>query len=419
MSMSSMKSNLDNFFLITARNSSIRTELLAGSYTFLSLSYIFVIHPVILRGAGFEVHSVLAATVFVSVIATFASGLWTGLPFVFAPGLEMSLYLAFVAILMHHLSVRQTLGIAFVTGATVCLLPFRTIKHHLIDRVPHRFPNAVALTMAVFLLTVACSLMGLIDFHKGYLTFTGQSDNRTALIGLGGVLGIIFFEILGVKASVLITVVIVAALSKAQPGPSTETSHLLISVIKPDFISWYADIRAWEAVFVLFVLSCYGSLAKVINLARNTTIEDAHGALPGVRKILFLDGVTTVAGSVMGSTNFTTFVESGVGIAAGGRTGLAAVVTAILMVAGFILRPFIDYVPLTAAVGALVYVGFLFIPKGDSLTAFRRFEFLIIVLMLGITICTLNLGAAFGIGLVGFWVGNGWSRIHESQTAKP
>jgi adenine/guanine/hypoxanthine permease len=331
--------------------------------------------------------------------------------------MEMSLYLGFVGILMHHLSVRQALGISFLTGVAVCLLPIRKIKHHLIDRVPHRFSNAVALTMAVFLLTVACGLMGLIDFHKGYLTFTGRSDNSVALIGLGGVLGIVFFEILGVKPSVLITVVIIAALSKAPLGPSSATNNHLISLSRPDFTSWYGNLRAWEAVFVLFVLSCYGSLAKVINLARSTTIEDAHGALPGLRKIFFLDGVTTVFGSVLGSTNFTTFIESGVGIAAGGRTGLAAVVAAILMFSGFILRPFIDYVPLTAAVGALVYVGFLFIPKGDSLTAFRRFEFLVVALMLGITICTLSLGAAFAVGLLGFWAGSYRSKSHDGKAA--
>src|SRR5437870_10528969 len=114
--VNSVHRRLDDFFGISTRASSVRTEVIAGVYTFLSLSYIFVIHPVILGSVGFEVHAVLRTMVVVSVLVTVMSGLWSRLPFVFAPGLEMSLYVAFVAIQVRHLSVPQSLAVVLVTG---------------------------------------------------------------------------------------------------------------------------------------------------------------------------------------------------------------------------------------------------------------------------------------------------------------
>lgn len=394
---------LDRFFAITEKQSSVKVEIIGGVSTFLSLSYIFAIHPVILGAVGFDRRVVLIATVVVSALSTVAAGFWSRLPFVFAPGLEMSIFVAFVAVPVRHLPVAQVLGIGAVTAVAVCALGIKKVKHLIIDSVPHHFPNAVALTMSAFLLTYAGSLMGVIDYKRGHLSLTGHIYDNVALVGLGAILTITLFEVLRWRPSVLLSVLIVAVLNRTSATVSiAEISYLSKWYVWPDMSSWLLDIQAWRVAFTLFILSCYGSLSKLINLARETTIADQHGAIPRLTRVLVLDGVAGVGSAFLGTTSATTFVESGSGIAAGGRTGLTAVVAGSLMASGVFLLPFIGHIPMIAAVGALVYVGFLFIPKGETLRTFGRVESWIAMLMIIIVVIFQSLSIAFAIGLVGF-----------------
>lgn len=408
---------LDGFFQITARKSSVRVEILSGISTFLSLSYIFVIHPVILGAVGFNLRSVLIATVLVSALSTIVSGLWSGLPFVFAPGLEMSIYITFVAIPVQRLSIHQILGIGILTGAAICLTGIKRIKHFVIEKVPHRFPNAVALAMSAFLLTYAGSLMGVLDYTRGYVELTGHIYDKVALLGLGTILAITLFEALGWRPSVLLSILIISVVSRAGFSAQlfSHATQSMLRYVQPDLWSWMSIPGSWKVVFALFVLSTYGSLSKLINLAKGTTIADEHGAIPGVRRVLTLDGLAAIASGFLGTTSATTFVESGSGIATGGRTGLAAIVAGILMVGGIFLLPVVSYIPLTAAVGALVYVGFLFIPKGETLTAFTRMESWVVGVMAVVVIAVQALSLALAIGLIGFSLSHWW----QSRTEQP
>jgi adenine/guanine/hypoxanthine permease len=413
----SVHTMLDHFFRITARKSSVRTEILSGVSTFLSLSYIFVIHPVILGAVGFNLRSVLIATVIVSALSTITSGLWSGLPFVFAPGLEMSVYIAFVAIPVKHLSINQVLGVGILTGAFLCITCTKRIKQVVIERVPHRFPNAVAVAMSAFLLTYAGSLMGVLDYTRGNVEFTGHIYDKVALMGLGAILAITLFEVLGWRPSVLLSVLIVSIVSRAGQAAQPQVAHSLFQQVRPDFWTWMSTPKAWLVAFTLFLLSCYGSLFKLINLAQGTTIADQHGAIPGVRKILMLDGMTAIASGFLGTTSATTFIESGSGIVAGGRTGLTAIVAGILMAAGVFLVPLVTYIPVTAAVGALVYVGFLIIPKGDALRAFNQTESWIVGVMVVVVIAIQSLGIALAIGLIGFSASHWWQTRTEQRVS--
>ncbi len=395
-------------FHLDSRGTTVRRELTTGITTFLSMSYIFVIHPAILATVGFGARPVLVATILVSTLSTCFSGIWSDLPFVFSPGLEMSIYVAFVAVPVLHISVPQALIAVMTVGIMISLLGFKRIKHFVIDRVPHHFPNAVAVTMSVFLMVVSGILIGVIDYSKGYLTFTGRLDNTLAWSGLGGVLVIILFEVLRVKPSVLFTIVLIAALTRNQhatPVSSDKWLHnFLGSMTATDLFSWITSLNMWQVVFTLFVLSCYGSFSKVINLTKGTSIPE-HGAIPRLRRLLVADGISGIAAGLMGTTTVTTFVESGIGIAAGARTGLSAVVAGCLMVSAMLLLPLIQYIPLSSAVGALLYVGILFIPKDrESGKVFSRKEGVVVLLMAFIVITTLSLSIAFALGLIGFFV---------------
>ena len=155
-------------------------------------------------------------------------------------------------------------------------------------------------------------------------------------------------------------------------------------------------------VVTLFAISCYGSLSKVINLTKDTRIVSEHGSIPRAGRVFMTDGLAAIMGALLGTTTVTTFIESGVGIETGGRTGITALVVGVLMAAGLFLAPFIQFVPLIAMSSALVYVGVLLIPRKELLREYRTRDVWIVLAMLGITVVTLSPTWAIAVGGAGY-----------------
>jgi len=403
----SLRKSLDLYFHVSERSSTFRTEVAAGVSTFLSLSYIFVIHPFILARIGLEEHTTLVLTVVVSTAATLACGLWVRLPFVFAPGLEMSLYIALVVVPLLKLTTEEAFSLVIVSGALLCCLGNRHVRHYVIDSVPHHFATAVAVTMAAFLLAIALSFIGVVDYQTGHWTIAGLTNAGWAATGC---VVIILCELVGFRPSVLVGIMVVAVLahSRGALANSHATSFIPdLSVVlsnasvRAPFSTIHLSLQAAQALFILFVLSSYGSLSKLIKLSKGTTIVH-RGDIPGVNRMFVLDGLAAIASGTTGNSNVTTFVESGVGISVGGRTGLTSVTTGILMVCALGLLPFIDLVSTAAIVGALVYVGVQFVPDNDALMDMWIGEKITVLIMVLMVLKFLAIGIAFDFGLFAF-----------------
>jgi AGZA family xanthine/uracil permease-like MFS transporter len=402
----------DGFFKISARDSTFTTEIRAGFATFFSLSYIFVLAPTLLAGIGLDAASSLRAVILLSSLATLAAGGWARLPFAFAPGLEMLLYLAFVAIPMSGLLPEVAVGCVVVSGFILFLLALAKKTHKIHSYPPAQFSDAVAISMSVFLLAHACRVDGLLSYDHGWVHIV-QTPGVGWIWGVSGGLIALILDALGVPAPVLISVLLVSIL--AGPGATQLNAggsygQFLAGIAKVVGLKFTAG-QVWPAItaiFTLLVLSLYGSLSKVMNLwqgvvsAKSRGSQSTHDDIPDLNSLMVVEGGAAIASGLFGISNITMFVESGAGIRIGGRTGIASIVTGCSMLSALLLVPYIRYINPVASVGALLYVGILFFPKPRYLRRISAFEWLIIGVMAGIIVAKLSLFWAFLFGLIGF-----------------
>jgi len=393
---------IKKYFNIVELGSNIRTELLAGLSIFLSLSYIFIVNPTILAEAGIGKSAVFFATVIVSSLATIIMGLWAKKPFALAPGLEMNSYIAFVVIAGMGFVWPEALGLVFWSGILMLIVNALKIRESIIKAIPNTLKAGLAATVGVFLMLIALNVSGILAYEGIQLTGIGNLIAPQALVFLVGLLTLIILKKFKVRGAIIASIVAaslvghLAGLADAIE-PVRLSSDMFSAFFALDF-SVILNPKALSVILILFLLDFYGSIAKFIGLTRNTNIVDENGDMPQMQEALSIDGGATVLGSVLGTTNVTTYVESAVGIGEGGRTGLTAVTTGVLMLFFLLLTPLVNLVPVIATTGALFYVGLTLFPKRKELREYKWFDIISVLAMVVTTIVTFGLDKSMLIG---------------------
>jgi AGZA family xanthine/uracil permease-like MFS transporter len=404
---SGQASGIDRFFGISAKQSTVGREILAGVSTFLALSYIFIVNPAILAKAGIDASAVLFATITISAAATLAMGSWARLPFVVAPGMEMNAYVAFYAVGALGFTWQQALGMVFWSSVVMIALTLASVRERIIDSIPASMKVGLAFSVGVFLMLIALRLGGLLVYDGLVLRGVGSFLSRdAAALGLGLAL-ILALDRLRVPGAVLIGILLTAGfchlVGAGASDAVAEVSDRMLSAVGQLDVGVILDPRAASVILVLFVLDFYGSVAKFIGLTLNTNIME-DGRVPRRTRALLVDGVGSTAGSLTGTTSLITFVESAVGIGVGGRTGLAAVVCGLLMLSCFVVVPLLPYVPVVATTGALLFVGIKLCPSLSQVRQAALVDRLTLAIMPLVTIATFAIDramlAGFAIHLV-------------------
>lgn len=392
-------------FDIKERKSSFLKEILAGISSFLSLSYIFIVNPSILGEAGMNPDTVLFATIVASGFATIIMGLYARLPFVLAPGLEMNAYVAFVAVAGFGLSWQEGLGAVFWSGILFIIVTWFGIREQLINSIPIKLKHALAFTVGAFVLTIGLYLSGVIEYDKSFnLQNLGDLTNAKAITLYIGLATIIILSYLKIPGFILLGIIL-ASLYANYNGlitPFKDNSSIDTSFLALDIFSTSTSMIT--VIVILFLVDFFGSLAKFIGMTTGTEIteKDKSGneIVPRTRQALEIDGSATIFGSLLGTTSITTYVESSIGIAEGGRTGLVAIVAGILMLCVIPLMPYIHYIPVVATSGALIYVGYMLIPNKNILSSYNKYDYIVFGIMGLLTIFTFSLDYAMMIGFL-------------------
>lgn len=402
---------LDSYFSISERGSTTATEVLAGVSTFLALSYIFVVNPAILSQAGIPTSMSLFATITISALATILMGVWAKLPFAVSTGLEINGYVAFVVIGAMGFTWQQALGMVFWSGVLMVIVTLASIREKVIDSIPDALKIGLSFSVGMFLVLIAMKLSGIFVYKGLILSGFGSLVSPAAICLYVGLAAILLLERFRVLGSVLISIIGVTVLyhvlasrgiagfTPAAASSTPTMSKEMFSGIGALSPAVLLDPRALSVILVLFIIDFYGSVAKLIGLTLRTTLM-ATGKLPGREKALLVDGGGTAAASLLGTTSVVAFVESAVGIGAGGRTGLSALVCGVLMALCFLAMPFIYLIPVGATLGALVYVGFRLCPAYDQWKAMAPIDKLTLISMPLITIATFSLDKAMVVGFV-------------------
>ena len=378
---------MDKFFKLKERGTDVRTEFIAGITTFMTMAYILAVNPSILGAAGMDTGAVFTATALASALASICMALFANLPFVLSAGMGLNAYFAYTVVLGMGYSWEVALTAVFVEGIVFILLSLTNVREAIFNAIPGGLKVAVSVGIGLFITFIGLqnahivvdgsTLVGLFSFKGSIQAGTFNSEGITVVLALLGILITSFLVIKNVKGNILLGILITWVLgiicqltglyvpapdagfySLIPSGIVSAPASLAPTLFKMDF-SVIGSLNFLVVVFAFLFVDMFDTLGTLIGVASKANMLDAQGRLPRIRGALLSDSVGTAVGAVLGTSTTTTFVESASGVAEGGRTGLTAVVAAILFALSLFLSPIFLAIPSFATAPALIVVGFL------------------------------------------------------------
>ena len=353
---------LQKLFGFDPTKSTIKTEIMAGITTFLSMAYILAVNPDILSATGMDKGAVFTTTVVISAIITMLMGLYAKLPFALAPGMGLNAFFAYSVCLIMGYSWQFALTAVFLEGLIFILLTLTNIREKIVDIIPTTLKNAISVGIGLFITFIGLKSANIIINDDATLVRLGDITSGPALLG---VIGIIITSILLVKKvkgglllGILITTVIGIPMGITQLNGVISTPPS----IEPIFFKFEWDqILTTDMAIVVFTflfVDLFNTIGTLIGVSTRAGIMK-NGKIPRVKQAFLVDAIGTTAGAVMGTSTVTTFVESAAGVEEGGRSGLTAFVTGICFLLAVFFAPFFLSVPASATAPVLVPVGLM------------------------------------------------------------
>lgn len=354
---------IERLFGVAAHGSSVRTELMAGLTTFLTMAYITFVNPLILADAGMDFGGVFVATCLAAAIGTAIMGLAANYPVALAPGMGLNAYFAYGVVLGMGHSWQTALGAVFLSGMIFLVLSLLPVREWLINAIPRSLKLAISAGIGLFLAIIALKNANIVVDHPATLVTMGNVASAEVLLALAGFVVIVALTRRGVPGAVIIGILGVTA-AGVLLGVS-EWKGLVSMPPDPSQVMFQLDIAgAMELglvaiVFTFLLVDLFDTAGTLVGVAHRAGLLDEHGRLPRLGRALLADSTATVAGSVLGTTTTTSYIESASGINAGGRTGLTALTVAVLFLFCLFFAPLAQTVPAYATAPALLFVACL------------------------------------------------------------
>ena len=400
---------LERYFALSTRGTSVRTEVLAGTTTFLTMAYIVLVNPAILGQAGMPVASVAAATCFAAAFASILMGLVANVPLALAPGMGLNAYFSFTVVQQMGVPWPVALGCVMISGICFLILTLTGVRQMIVAVIPTHLFAAVAGGIGLFIGFIGLKNAGIVVANPATFVALGQLTAPGAALALLGLLLIGVLSVWNVRGAMLIGIVVTTIVAWLT-GQATVTpqpyslSALTGTAFKLDLGGVFGlggshGLGLLEILFVFLFVDLFDNIGTLVAVTKRAGLMEADGSIPRLNRILTTDAVATMVGSLAGTSTVTSYVESAAGVQAGGRTGLAAVVTGLLFLATMFVAPYAQLVPLAATAPALIVVGGLMllplteVPWEDPLSAIPAF---LTVAMIPLTFSIAN-GLAFGI----------------------
>jgi adenine/guanine/hypoxanthine permease len=338
---------IEQVFQLRAHGTDVRTEIIGGATTFVTMSYIIVVQPAVLANAGMDSGAVMTATCLASAFATLLMGLWANYPVAVAPAMGHNFYFAFmiagpVAAGGMGYSWPVALGANCVAGLAFLVLSLVGLRERLVDAIPESLKHAIAAGIGLLITLVGFEWAGLVRHVSGTLIGLGDLHHPVTLVAAGGTLLTAMLVVRANRGAIIIGTLVTGSAAVwlglvsyqglfALPPPLAPTFlHLdIASAFRPELVA---------VIFVLFFLGLFDTIGTLVGVAEQAGFLE-NGRLPRVRQAMATDAAGTVAGTLLGTSTVTAYIESAAGVQAGARTGLANVVTAALLLAALFLSP--------------------------------------------------------------------------------
>jgi adenine/guanine/hypoxanthine permease len=335
---------LERLFQLTAHRTTVRTEIVAGITTFLAIAYIIFVQPAVLGAAGMDFGAVMVATCVASAIATLLMGLLANYPIAVAPAMGHNFYFAFTVCVAMHVPWRIALGAVAIAGALFILTATVGLRERLIVVIPASLKHAMAVGIGLLVASIGLQWGGLIVGSPGTLVTLGRLSGSPALLTIFGLIVVGILIVRGVPGALLI-----GMLASTGVGLGMGLVHYQGLVAAPPSIAptfFQLDLAGavsapmLPVILIFFFLALFDSVGTLVGVASHAGLL-RNGTLPRARQALLADAVGTVAGAALGTSTVTAYIESATGVAAGGRTGLANVVTAALFLLSLFFHPLV------------------------------------------------------------------------------
>lgn len=355
---------LEKYFRLKENGTNVRTEILAGITTFMTMAYILAVNPDILSKCGMDRNAVFTGTVLASMIATLVMGLFARLPFALAPGMGLNAFFAFTVVLGMGYSWEMALTAILIEGLIFLVLSLFNVREKLIEAIPTSMKHAVSAGIGLFIAFIGLQNAGVIVKNDATLVSLGDVGSPSVLIAFGGIVLIGILLSLRVKGALLIGI-FAATLAGLPFGVTHLPEGSLIDLppspapvfFKFDFSKVFT-VDMLVVIFTFFFVDVFDTVGTLIGVTSKAGMLDKEGKVPRVKQALLSDGIGTTLGAVFGTCAVTTYVESAAGVAEGGRTGLTSVATAALFFVALFFAPVFTMVPAAATAPALLMVGF-------------------------------------------------------------
>ena len=380
---------LERLFKLKQNHTTVKTEVLAGITTFMTMAYILAVNPSILSASGMDPNAVLMATALASFIGTMCMAFMANYPFALAPGMGLNAYFAFTVCGMYGYSWQVALAAVFIEGIIFIILSLTNVREAIFNAIPMTLKHAVSAGIGLFIAFIGLQNAKLVVANSSTLVSYQTFKENVSSIGIGALLALIGVLITAVllirkvKGGILLGILITWGLGMIcqAVGLYVPNAELGMYSLYPNFAGGLAlgsigqtfgqfakaDFTGVSiANFVVIVFSflfvdIFDTLGTLIGVASKTEMLDKDGKLPRIKGALMADAVATCAGAVLGTSTTTTYVESASGVSEGGRTGLTAATTGILFLVAIVAAPIFTAIPSFATAPALIIVGFLMI----------------------------------------------------------
>jgi AGZA family xanthine/uracil permease-like MFS transporter len=361
--MSSLQSRLELYFRFQHHKTTWRTETLAGLTTFVTMAYIIFVNPAILHETGMPLAAVTIATCLCAGFGSILMGALANYPLALAPGMGLNAYFTYSVVKGMGVSWQVALGAVFLSGIIFLLLTFTGLRQRLVGAIPHELHAAVAGGIGLFIAFIGLKNSGVIVPYPATVVTLGDLHNPTTLLALFGILLIAILQALRVKAAMLLGVLGTMALGVAchqvHWAPQAVDLHSLATTAFQLDIRGALHIGFFEIVFVFLFVDLFDNIGTLVAVTARAGLIAPDHTIPRLDRIFFADATATIFGSLAGTSTVTSYIESSAGVAAGGRTGVTAIVTGILFLGAIFVAPLVGAIPAFATSPALILVGAL------------------------------------------------------------
>jgi len=354
---------LERYFQLRAHGTNVRTEIVAGFTTFLTMAYIMFVNPAILSDAGMDRGAVFVATCIGTAIGTLIMGLYANYPLALAPGMGLNAYFTYGVVKGMHYSWEVALGAVLISGVLFLILSLIRLREWIVDAIPSSLKMSISAGIGLFLGIIALHNAGIITGSPDTLVTLGDVKAPSVILAVCGFLAIVALDAKRIPGAIIIAVLGVTVVGIAiglSPfgGIASAPPSLAPTFLKLD-LKGALDAGLIAIIFAFFFVDLFDNTGTLVGVAHRAGLIDKDGKIPRLDRVFIADSTATICGSLLGTTTVTSYIESAAGVRAGGRTGLVGVVVAVLFLLSLFFAPLAGSVAAYATAPALLYVACL------------------------------------------------------------